>query len=170
MKQTRLISSNHSAFMTTVRQIDKIMPNMRAHEGIWEGQYYHLGAEGIIEDSHKTRITCEFPETGKYVYIQHNHFIWPDGREYKVQLPAILKDGRLWWDTETFHGSAWETHDGIILLNLERKDIAGARFFEMITMGASGKKRARTWHWFKDGALFRCTLCNETKVSDKPHE
>lgn len=156
--------------MTTVRQIDKIMPNMRAHEGIWEGQYYHLGAEGIIEDSHKTRITCEFPETGKYVYIQHNHFIWPDGREYKVQLPAILKDGRLWWDTETFHGSAWETHDGIILLNLERKDIAGARFFEMITMGASGKKRARTWHWFKDGALFRCTLCNETKVSDKPHE
>ena len=71
----------------------------------------------------------------------------------------------MWWDTETFHGSAWETHDGLVLLNLDRKDDPGARFFEIIMMGDTGEHRARTWHWFKDGQLYKRTLCNESRVT-----
>jgi len=151
--------------MTDIEAFSHDMPSMRAHEGVWEGRYTHIDSHARVLDKHNVQVVCEFPESGPFVYIQHNHFTWADGREYKTQLPGVYREGRLWWDTDTFHGSAWETHDGLILLNLDRKDDPGARFFEMICMGESGEHRARTWHWFKDGKLFKRTLCDEWKVS-----
>ena len=152
--------------MDTVNDFHDKMPTMRKHAGTWEGVYTHVNRNAEIIDRHVVKVRCEFPETGKYVYIQHNHFSWDDGREFKMQLPGIYKDERLWWDTPTFHGSAWQTKDDIILLNLTRKDDPGAMFFEMITLGSDGTNRSRTWQWFKDGKLFKRTLCDEWKVSD----
>ena len=140
------------------------MPAMLKHEGVWEGQYTHIDTDANVLDTHTARVTCEFPNSGLYVYIQHNHFFWEDGREHTATLPGIFKDGRLWWDTDTFTGSAWETHDGLILLNLDRKDDPGARFYEIIAMGDTGLHRARTWHWFKNGKLFKRTLCDERRI------
>ncbi len=150
--------------MNDAAEFRKAMPSMLRHEGIWEGVYTHVDEKATIIDQHRARVVCEFPTDGPFVYIQHNHFIWGDGREHKVQLPGVFRDGRLWWDTETFHGSAWETSDGLVLLNLDRKDEPGASFFEMIALGDTGKHRARTWHWFKDGKLFKRTLCDETLI------
>ncbi len=59
-------------------------------------------------------------------------------------------------------------HDGLIPLNLERKDDPGARFFEIIVMSEDGLTRARTWHWFKGGRLIKRTLCDERHVSSDP--
>lgn len=151
--------------MTATKEFRREMPAMLDHEGVWEGIYTHIDRDAQIIDKHRVQVTCEFPTTGEFVYIQHNHFMWDDGREYKVDLPGVYRDGRLWWDTETFHGSAWQTNDDLILLNLDRKDDPGANFFEIIAMGSTRKKRARTWHWFKDGELFKRTLCDEWKVS-----
>lgn len=137
---------------------------MRLHEGLWEGRYTHIDCELNVLDAHNARIRCEFPNSGPYVYIQHNHFIWDDGHEFKMKLPGTYKDGRLWWDLDTFKGSAWESQDGLILLNLDRKDDPGARFYELIALGDNGRHRARTWHWFKDGKLFKRTLCDEYRV------
>jgi len=150
--------------MNDIENFRKDMPAMLDHEGMWEGVYTHINREAEVIDRHKVRVTCEFPTQGEYVYIQHNHFIWDDGRDYKVSLPGIYKDGRLWWDTDTFHGSAWQTKDNLIVLNLDRKDNPGANFFEMIAMGDTKRHRSRTWHWFKDGQLFKRTLCDEWKV------
>jgi len=150
--------------MNDIENFRKDMPAMLDHEGMWEGVYTHINREAEVIDKHEVRVTCEFPTQGEYVYIQHNHFIWDDGRDYKVSLPGIYKDGRLWWDTDTFHGSAWQTKDNLIVLNLDRKDDPGANFFEMIAMGDSKRHRSRTWHWFKDGQLFKRTLCDEWKV------
>lgn len=141
------------------------MPTMHRHEGVWAGVYRHLDAEGRLIDEHRTRVTCRFPADGPFAYVQSNHFTWPDGRELRAELPGVFRDGRLWWDVPTFRGYAWETHDGIVLLNLERKDDPGAHFIEMIVLGASGEHRARTWQWFKDGRLVRRTLCDEQKVA-----
>lgn len=144
--------------------LDEAMPTMRRHEGVWEGIYRHLDAEGVPIDTHRVRIACEFPDDGDFAYIQHNHFMWDDGRDFRATLPGVLRDGRLWWDLPTFAGYAWETLDGILLLNLTRKDEPGANFFEMITMGATGEHRSRTWQWFKDGRLYKRTLCDEWRV------
>lgn len=152
--------------MTQFDEFQTNMPSIKAHEGVWEGLYTHIGRDAKILDKHRVRIHCEFPKQGDHVYIQHNHFMWDDGREHKAVLPGIFKENRLWWDLETFSGSAWETKDGLILLNLDRKDDPGANFFEIIAMGSTGQHRSRTWHWFKNGLLFKRTLCDEWKVSD----
>jgi hypothetical protein len=140
------------------------MPTLLSHEGLWEGEYRHVAADGELLDEHRVRIRCEFPDSGDYAYLQHNHFIWADGREHRVTLPGVLRDDRLWWDVNTFSGYAWETLDGILLLNLKRKDEPGANFYEMITLGSDGRHRARTWQWFRDGKLYKRTLCNEWRA------
>jgi hypothetical protein len=146
-------------------ELARLMPSLARHAGTWEGRYRHLDAEGTLIDSHNARVICEFPAHGPHVYIQHNHFLWDDGREVRATLPGLLRGDRLFWDTPTFSGFSWESHDGIILLNLDRKDEPGANFFEMITIGATGQYRARTWHWFRDGRLFKRTLCDERRVA-----
>ena len=141
------------------------MPSMERHRGTWEGIYRHVDADGGLIDRHRAQVRCELPDDGPYAYIQHNLFTWDDGREYRAVLPGVLRDGRLWWDVATFAGYSWETHDGILLLNLTRKDEPGANFFEMITLGATGEHRARTWQWFRDGRLYKRTLCDERLVT-----
>lgn len=143
----------------------QVMPSLLQHEGLWEGIYRHVDADGRLIDQHSASVCCELPDDGQFAYIQHNHFTWPDGREHRAVLPGILRDEKLWWDVETFHGYSWETDDGILLLNLTRKDEPGANFFEMITLGNTGEFRSRTWQWFRDGKLYRRTLCDERRVS-----
>ena len=143
------------------------MPALERHRGTWEGVYRHLDADGKLVDEHRTVVRCAFPDSGPYPYIQRNLFIWADGREVRTELPGTLRDGKLWWDVDTFHGYSWETHDGILLLNLARKDEPGANFVEMIAIGDTGEYRARTWQWFKHGRLYRRTLCDERLVSRK---
>jgi hypothetical protein len=142
-----------------------VMPSLLRHEGLWEGSYRHIDAAGVLVDQHRTSVRCEFPDDGPFSYIQHNHFTWADGRELRAELPGILRDGKLWWDVPSFQGCCWEAHDGILLLTLDRKDDPGARFTEMIVLGETGNHRARTWHWFRDGVLFKRTLCDEIRVS-----
>lgn len=138
---------------------------MLNHAGLWEGVYTHINTAGELVDRHRASVECIFPEDGPYAYIQYNHFTWDDGREVRAELPGVLRDGKLWWDTETFKGCAWETDYGLIMLNLERKDDPGANFYEIIALGDDGTHRARTWHWFKDGKLFKRTLCDERRIT-----
>ena len=144
--------------------LNGIMPGMLKHAGTWEGTYRHVDLENNIVDVHKSRVECIFPSEGDHAYIQKNLFQWDDGREYRATLNGILRDNKLWWDNENFDGCSWETEFGLILLNLNRKDDPGANFYEIICMGDSGVDRARTWHWFKDGKLFKRTLCDEVRV------
>lgn len=140
------------------------MPAILAHEGVWTGVYRHLDAHARLIDEHAATVVCDMPDAGPYAYIQHNTFTWADGREARSTLPGVLRDGRLWWDVATFSGSAWQTHEGQILLRLTRKDEPGAEFFELITLAPDGKTRARTWQWFKDNRLVRRTLCDEVRA------
>ena len=141
-----------------------VFPGMRAHEGVWTGTYTHLDASGMVEDRHASHVVCEFPDSGPVFYRQTITFNWPDGRERRTTFEGVIRDGAVWFDTPTFHGRSWETDDGLILLNLERKDEPGGRFFEIICMGEGGRYRARTWHWFRDGQLYRRTLCDEVRA------
>lgn len=139
-------------------------PAMRAHEGVWEGTYRHLAADGSLEDEHAARVVCEFPRDGEVFYRQTIRFLWAGGRSREAVFGGVIRGDAVWFDTPTFHGRSWETHDGLVLLNLARKDEPGANFFEIICMGEGGRSRARTWHWFRDGALYRRTLCDEVRT------
>ena len=149
--------SIHAAFR-------EAMPAMLAHEGVWEGTYTHVDTALNVLDRHASRVVCTFPTDGEHAYVQHNTFTWPDEKVVTAELPGVFHDGRLRCDTPTFEGSAWQTHEGFILLDLDRRDEPGTRFHEIIMMGEGGQHRARTWHWFRDGRLFKRTLCEERRV------
>ena len=152
-------------FALDSRPVAQAFPTILAHEGVWAGTYRHVDAEGMLLDEHASRITCEFPHSGPWAYIQHNQFTWADGREQRVTLPGRLQGQRLYWDVESFSGYSWSTDGGILLLHIDRKDEPGAHFLEIIIANDSVTERVRTWHWFKNGQLFKRTLCNERKVA-----
>ena len=150
--------------MSNRAALARVFPSILRHEGRWHGTYVHLDADANLIDRHDTEVVCEFPDTGPFAYIQHNRFRWADGRESTARLEGELRGERLWWDAATFSGWAWETREGLILLDLERKDDPGARFYEIIVTAPDGQSRARTWHWIKDGRLFKRTLCDEQRA------
>ena len=140
------------------------MPAMLAHAGTWTGRYTHLDGDAAVIDRHDSHVVCGFPEVGPHPYIQRNRFTWPDGREGRAVLRGRFDDGRLWWDEPTFAGSAWQTHDGLVMLHLQRRDMPGVEFWEII-LPPVHDRRSRTWHFVDgDGRLVRRTLCEERRV------
>ena len=140
-------------------------PAHRAHLGTWEGTYRHINVQAEEEELIQSRVICEFPEDGGVFYRQTIQLTHPDGSVTNAGFDGVDRGDHLWFDTPTFSGKSWETADGVVLLNLQRKDEPGAHFVEVIILGEDGKHRARTWHWFKDGVLYRRTLCDEHRVA-----
>jgi hypothetical protein len=139
------------------------MPLMLAHEGEWDGTYRHLGEDGSLLDEHRTTTSCEFPDEGEAHYVQHSRLEWADGRREEYRFAGTYRDGLLRWDTGRFHGYGWETN-GVLMLRLDRRDVPGAYYIEMIALGEDGRSRARTWQWFRDGRPWKRTLCDEVRV------
>ena len=140
------------------------MPNMLRHAGQWEGIYRHVARDFTLVDEHRMWTTCEFPAAGEFAYIQSNRLEWADGRTEVRSFGGSFRDGMLHWDTDRFSGTGWETHHGIVMLHLDRKDVPDAHFTEMIELSADDDSRARTWQWFEGGKPVRRTLCDEWRV------
>jgi hypothetical protein len=140
------------------------MPSIVAHEGEWDGIYRHVAADGSLLDEHRTWTRCEFPEAGAQHYIQHNKLSWADGRNAEYRFGGTWCGGLLHWDTDRFHGDGWETEGGVLMLRLERRDVPGAYYVEMINLAPDGRTRARTWQWFRDGKPWKRTLCDEWRI------
>jgi len=139
------------------------MPAMLWHEGIWTGSYRHLGEDNSVLDQHQSRVVCEFPTEGEAAYRQISSFNWSDGRSQEQTFLGYMRGERMWFDTATFAGWAWQTGDDIIMLSLDRKDLPGQRFVETILIGEERNRRVRTWHWFDQGVCYKRTLCTETR-------
>lgn len=141
------------------------MPAMLLHEGWWEGWYRHLDADGTLLDAHRVRTHCEFPDAGPWHYVQHSFLAWEDGREARYEFGGRLEGDRLVWDTERFCGYGWQTHEDTLMLRLDRLDVPGAWYVEMIGIAPDGQSRARTWQWFRGGAAWKRTLCDERRIA-----
>ncbi len=140
------------------------MPNMLRHEGEWEGVYRHIDCDGALLDQHQMWTWCEFPDDGPFAYVQHNRLTWDDGRTATYEFGGIYREGRLYWDTDRFFGYGWEAEEGTLMLKLDRLDVPGAYYIEMINIAPDNQTRARTWQWFKDGRPWKRTLCDEWRV------
>ncbi len=140
------------------------MPEMLRHAGMWEGIYRHVARDFTLVDEHRMHTICEFPSDGTFAYIQSNRLEWADGRTEERSFGGVFRDGLLHWDTDRFSGIGWETHGGVVMLRLDRKDVANAHFTEMIELSVDGNSRSRTWQWFEDGLPTRRTLCDEWRV------
>lgn len=139
------------------------MPLMLAHAGEWDGTYRHVAEDGALLDEHRTQTSCVFPDEGEAHYIQHSRLTWADGRQEEYRFAGTFRDGLLRWDTGRFVGYGWETR-GALMLRLDRRDVPGAWYLEMIVLGDDPTTRARTWQWFRDGRPWKRTLCNERRI------
>lgn len=140
------------------------MPAMLRHAGEWEGVYRHVARDGDLIDQHRMWTRCSFPADGPFAYVQTNRLIWDDGREQHLEFGGVFDGELLRWDTDRFVGYGWQTLDETVMLRLDRKDDPGVHFVEMINLSPDGQTRARTWQWFRDGAPFKRTLCDEWRV------
>jgi hypothetical protein len=147
--------------MPTIREG---MPVLARHAGDWVGEYIYVDADGNIIDRHKSHLTSSFPTEGEYQYFQINRYTWPDGRTEEHQFPARYAMGEIYWDTPRIKGKAWETYGTVMLTWTYKEDPTSDYLFEMIQISECGNHRARTWHWFKDGQLFKRTLIKETRL------
>jgi hypothetical protein len=148
-----------------MNQVVATMPALTRHEGIWEGTYRVVDALGQPLDTHRSRIEVRFPQEGPHDYLQHNHFIWDDGRELKAEHPAVCRAGVLYWDSEHIHGRAWSVDERSTVLTWRRHDTPDAELYEIIVINETNNQRSRTWHWFRQGVLYQRTLIDEQRVA-----
>jgi len=141
------------------------MPAMLLHEGWWDGWYRHLDSDGTLLDAHRVKTHCEFPDSGPWHYVQQNWLTWEDGRRAVYEFGGRLERDRLFWATDRFSGYGWQTLEDTLMLRLERLDVPGAHYVEMISIAADRQSRSRTWQWFKDGAPWKRTLCDEVRIA-----
>ena len=139
------------------------MPAMLHHEGWWDGWYRDIDTDGKLIDQRRVKTWCEFPEAGEWHYVQHNWLHWADGREETYEFGGELVGDRLRWDTDRFSGECWQSDD-LLLLRLDRADVADAYYTEIIEIGRADTHRARTWQWFKGGKPWKRTLCDEWRI------
>jgi hypothetical protein len=149
-----------------MNQVAATMPMLLRHRGVWEGLYRLVDTAGTLVEWHHSRIEVRFPEQGPHDYVQRNHFRWPDGRELNVEHPAVCRDGVLIWDTEHISGRAWAVGERSTVLSWSRRDSPGSELYEIIVINERNDRRSRTWHWFRDGALYQRTLIDEKRVAD----
>ncbi len=139
------------------------MPAMFAHEGEWEGTYRVIGVDGTDIDYYRVHTRCELPDTGPHAYIQHNRMTWPDGRTADFQFGGALVGDQLVWNTDRFFGHGWQSGP-LILLRLDRRDVADSHYTEMIDIADDGNSRMRCWHWYQKGQPWKRTLCDERRI------
>ncbi|MGB3753333.1 MAG: hypothetical protein WA954_05470 [Parerythrobacter sp.] len=150
--------------MTNRAELKAAMPAMLLHEGWWNGWYRDVDNDGHLLDERRVKTHCEFPDSGEWHYVQHNWLSWDDGREEVYEFGGALTGDRLVWDTDRFSGACWQTGGNVLMLRLEREDVADAHYVEMITIAPDGQTRARTWQWYKDGKPWKRTLCDERRI------
>lgn len=141
-----------------------VMPAMLRHEGLWDGWYRHYDIEGVLLDVHRVKTRCEFPDAGAWHYIQHNWLTWDDGRSAHYEFGGRLVGDHLVWRTDRFSGYGWQTAEDTLMLKLDRADVPGAYYIEMINIAPDGQSRARTWQWFQAGHPWKRTCCNEARI------
>lgn len=149
--------------------IKQAMPALARHEGVWEGIYRYLDAEGRLIDEHRSRLVCRFPDDGPYPYHQSNHYTWADGRTESRDYPAQFRDGRLAWDNPRIAGWAIEPgadeQHGTLLLCWTRKDSPGSVIWEMVQISPCGRFRSRVWQWLEDGRPKMRALIDEERIN-----
>ena len=140
-----------------------VMPAMLLHEGHWQGWYRDFSTDGALLDARRVKTWCEFPDDGPHHYIQHNWLTWDDGRSATYEFGGTLVGDRLTWETDRFAGHGWQTAEDVLMLRLDRRDVADAYYIEMIVTAADRRTMARTWQWFQGGLPWKWTLCNEER-------
>lgn len=137
------------------------------HEGIWEGTYRRIGADGILIDQWKSRLTCVLLPGGKYHQV--NQYMWDDGFEECLDFGVceFNENNELIFENPRLSGKAWETGRSVVLI-WDYKHRPGMTLFEQIDLiGPKEDHRIRVWKWSENDNFNGITMIEERKVCGK---
>ncbi len=140
------------------------LPLLARHEGIWEGEYTHLGPDRGVQDQHLFRILVEIPDAGSAHYRQSSHYWWADGRAQQLVYEGRYRDGEVHIDNGRIHGACRAIDEETLYITFGFHADPAGHVCEMIQLSPDGRHRARTWHWFRDHVLWRITLVRERRA------
>jgi len=140
------------------------MPLLALNEGVWEGTYRFVTPTGELVDRYDFRIRVVLSDDNARAYRQETHYSWPDGRTEDRVFEAQYDDRALTWDDGRIAGRMWEIDDRTLYLTFGFASQPELRCFEMLQMGRDGKKRGRSWLWYKDEELYQVVLISERRV------
>jgi len=144
--------------------LNLLMPPMARNKGVWEGRYRHVDPAGAPVESYGVRCTVDLPDDGETDFRLTAENRWDDGRTSRVVHEAIWRDDRLWFVRGGLNGWMKQVDADAIYLAFGFEADPALKICEMIQISADGAHRARTWHWFRDGVLFKVTLVDEKRV------
>jgi hypothetical protein len=140
------------------------------HAGIWEGEYTHIDpADRSVQQRLKFRIRVECPAGGGVDYRQTSHYWFEDGTEQELVYEGRMHEGRLAIIDGRLSGAVWRIEDRTLYMRFGFEG-GSDEICEMIQLSRDGRHRARTWHWFRDEALWRITLVREQRVTRDPSQ
>jgi hypothetical protein len=140
---------------------------LHRHAGAWEGEYTHLAADDwAVLSTQRFRILVETFDAGPISYRQTSHYWHPDGREETLVYEGVLRagDDRVVFDNGRIQGECWAIGPETLYLKFGFAAAPGTSVAEMIQLSPDGQRRARTWHWFRQGVLEKVTLVRERRA------
>jgi hypothetical protein len=146
------------------------MALLRWHAGIWEGEYTHLSAaDWSVVGTQRFRISVEVFDSGPVSYRQSSHYWHPDGHEETLAYEGVVRASgdRVVFDNGRIRGECWAITLDTLYLWFGFAAMPESHVTEMIQLAGGGGHRARTWHWFRDGALEKVTLVRERRVAER---
>ncbi|MCW5571043.1 MAG: DUF3598 family protein [Steroidobacteraceae bacterium] len=139
---------------------------LREHVGIWEGDYTHIDPrDRSVQESFAFRIKVECPDDGRVAYRQTSRYRFPDGRTSELVYTGWAENDRLLIDDGRIRGAIWQIEPRTLYMRFSFTADPGNVVTEMIQLSPDGTHRARTWHWLRDGRLWRITLVREQRAS-----
>ena len=136
------------------------------HEGIWEGTYKRIGADGVLIDQWKSRLTAVLLPDNKYHQV--NEYTWDDGFKECLDFGVCQfnENSELIFDNPRLYGKCWETGRSIVLI-WEYKHRPGMTLFEQIDLIGNDDHRIRVWKWSENDTFNGITMIEERKVCGK---
>ena len=133
----------------------------KEHEGVWEGSYRYLNADGSQKDFHKSVL---FQKIEGNVWHQVNLYKWEDGKTRAFYFPGTFdKDGVMIMDNPRLYATI-RVDERNVLMNWQYKEVAGSNNWEIISLPSDGT-RARTWQLTVGGEVSGFTLISEKRTS-----
>jgi hypothetical protein len=152
--------------------ITENFPLLASQQGMWDGTYVHLDPDHREIDRHQSRLVCRLFDgpDGEARLAQTNIYTWADGTTEIRYFDGVFRQDRLWISNELIDGWTGEISldptRRTMMVGWVRQGAPDFRFYELITVSEDGRQKNRTWHWYRNGALFQRTLINEVKSSD----
>jgi len=153
----------------TTQPLRKSFPQLAKHEGVWEGWYRYVDAEGNLIDKHKSKLVCRLPKDQPTLYHQTNYYTWEDGKTDVRDFKGYASEDKIIFDNDLIKGWAGgvslDDSGRSIMLHWERVAEPETYLYEMIQISDCGQYRSRVWQWLKNGQITQRTLVDEQRIS-----